>query len=337
MLLVPVAGVVRSPTYRRPRPGPSPSSRAVRLPLDLEDWLVVRRALQPITAKRTRERLAYAFAHGLDPRPFFPRVYDPDPTRAQLAADAYLARRIRGGATLFAYNNDVKALKHLAAWAQLELVLGLRREPETPPRALTHDQVLQLLDLWARNRSTPASRLRRALVTVEAVAGLRASELAKLDVEDLDEAGSRIHVRHPAKGGRIRWLPVPRWIWQPRRPVWAYLRQRRAPPRDPGALWTTANRAGPWRGVRRLNADYVRRIFHQAGQRLGFTVNATLLRHTVATALLRAGGPVNFVQMYLGHASIASTAVYTKFSQEEFEQAYRRWAPPEPYSRRRPR
>jgi len=150
--------------------------------------------------------------------------------------------------------------------------------------------------------------------------GIRVSELCGLDVDDLDEARNTVRVL--GKGGRERTVPVG---LPAVRAVAAWRRAGRSALARPGsgpALFLGA------RG-RRLDPRTARRVVHV---RLAAVAGVPEsgphgLRHAAATHLLEGGADLRSVQEILGHASLASTQIYTHVSVERLTTAYRQAHP----------
>ena len=150
--------------------------------------------------------------------------------------------------------------------------------------------------------------------------GIRVSELCGLDVDDLDEARNTVRVL--GKGGRERTVPVG---LPAVRAVAAWRRAGRSALARPGsgpALFLGA------RG-RRLDPRTARRVVHA---RLAAVAGVPEsgphgLRHAAATHLLEGGADLRSVQEILGHASLASTQIYTHVSVERLTTAYRQAHP----------
>ena len=98
----------------------------------------------------------------------------------------------------------------------------------------------------------------------------------------------------------------------------AYLSQCPYPPQPDGPLFFGA-RGG------RLSKTVVDRVTAQIRQSLGLPATATphALRHSFATHLLAAGGDLRTIQQLLGHASLATTQVYTGVDDAHLLQVYR--------------
>jgi integrase/recombinase XerC len=150
--------------------------------------------------------------------------------------------------------------------------------------------------------------------------GIRVSELCGLDVGDIDEG--RRTVRVLGKGGRERVVPVG---------VPAVGAVRRW--RDAGRPLLASERSGAalFVGARggRLDPRTARRVVHARIAAAGSVPDAGPhgLRHTAATHLLEGGADLRSVQEILGHASLASTQIYTHVSAERLLSAYRQAHP----------
>jgi integrase/recombinase XerC len=159
-----------------------------------------------------------------------------------------------------------------------------------------------------------------AIMEVLYATGIRVSELCGLDVDDLDEGRNTVRVL--GKGGRERTVPVG---LPAVRAVAAWKRAGRPSLARPGsgpALFLGA-RGG------RLDPRTARRVVHA---RLAAVTGVPDsgphgLRHAAATHLLEGGADLRSVQEILGHASLASTQIYTHVSVERLTAAYRQAHP----------
>ncbi len=204
---------------------------------------------------------------------------------------------------------------------------GRLRPPKTPqrlPKALTIEQVEALLDGAGPAPSADSGgsgeeslvRLRdRALLELLYATGARVSEIVQLDVDDLAH-GEVLRVR--GKGSKERIVPVGSYA---RAAIDAYLararpelsRRGRATPRlFLGARGAPLSRQSAWL------------IIQQAAERAGLTshVSPHTLRHSFATHLLQGGADVRVVQELLGHASVATTQIYTHVTVDALRDVY---------------
>jgi len=187
------------------------------------------------------------------------------------------------------------------------------------PRVLTAEDARQLLDdPPARVEGDTAEVRARDDAVLELLygSGLRVSELAGLDLGDVDVGRRTVTVW--GKGSKQRQVPVSppaaaavqRWV-EVGRPALT------GPDTPPAALFL--NRRG-----RRLTPRDARRIVeHRARQPL----HPHALRHSFATHLLDSGADLRVVQELLGHASLQTTQVYTHVSKERLLLVHERTHP----------
>lgn len=185
--------------------------------------------------------------------------------------------------------------------------------PRPLPHPLTVDEMQRLLD--APDVTTPAGQRDRAILELLYGSGLRVSELTGLDVDDLDLEGGFVRVL--GKGGKEREVPVGRFG---RDAVETYLVRARpvfATGRGRGALFLN-QRGG------RLTRQSCDRMVRAASQAAGIERHVSLhtLRHSFATHLLEGGADVRVVQELLGHASVATTQIYTLVTREHLREVY---------------
>jgi integrase/recombinase XerD len=187
------------------------------------------------------------------------------------------------------------------------------RLPRGLPHPLTVGEVAAVID--APPPGSPTGVRDRAILELLYGAGLRVSELTGLDVDDVDlEEGA---VRVLGKGSKERDVPIGRMA---RDAVGAYLRTSRpalASARSRGALFLNTRGGRLTRqSCARLLAEHAR----AAGVRR--TVTPHDLRHSFATHLLEGGADVRVVQELLGHASVATTQIYTLVTTEHLRATY---------------
>jgi len=286
------------------------------MPLEsLRRYLLVELGWSAATTKITLRRITSMMRRGLPLQQF-----------SRESGAYWLAERLTNGISPDAYNNDAKALNAILRWrhgAEAQ-TFRLKRRPKSHYKFLEPAQVEILLQY--RHHDAEIHRLRRALTLWALKSGMRTSEIAAMNIEDLDPKQSRFYVRQPAKRGPRRWLPIESWIWSERRALKAWLRHRPIPPDDPTALWTTtfSPQANRTTTARRLTGDNVRVAMNRVGQAAGIPLNPTITRHTRATELARAGWGILYIKTYLGHASVKSTEIYAAVTGEDVETMMRR-------------
>jgi integrase/recombinase XerC len=196
------------------------------------------------------------------------------------------------------------------------------RRPRHLPAVLRADQAARLLDLAAvrADDAEPVHLRDAAALELLYGSGIRVGELVALDVDDVDL--ERRTARVMGKGAKERVVPfgVPA-----ERAVLAWLRRGR--PRlvtgTSGAALLLGARGGRW-GSRQVR-DVVHRLLAELGE--GTDAAPHALRHSAATHLLDGGADLRSVQELLGHASLATTQIYTHVSVERLRRTYQRAHP----------
>ena len=189
--------------------------------------------------------------------------------------------------------------------------------PDRLPKALTIAQVESLLAATAGEE--PGELRDRALLELLYATGARVSEAVSLNVDDLvGEAGTTDLVRLFGKGSKQRIVPVGSYA---RAALDAYLVRSRP-------LLSVRGKATPalflgMRGARlsRQNAWLIIRAAAERAQ-LDVEVSPHSLRHSFATHLLQGGADVRVVQELLGHASVATTQIYTRVTADALRDMY---------------
>jgi integrase/recombinase XerC len=196
------------------------------------------------------------------------------------------------------------------------LLLASPRPHRTLPPVLGADEAVALMEADADpGELSPIARRDRLAVELLYASGIRVAELVGLDIDDIDR--SRRVMRVLGKGAKERTVPFGQ-------PALAALED-----------WLTHGRpelavagSGPalLLGARgkRIDQRTVREVVHR---RLGRVPGAPDLgphglRHTAATHLLEGGADLRAVQELLGHASLATTQIYTHVSVERLRQVY---------------
>jgi site-specific recombinase XerD len=173
------------------------------------------------------------------------------------------------------------------------------------PVILTRENVVALL--------TALTNLKhRALLTTAYATGARVSELAHLQVTDIDSERMVVRFRQ-GKGGKDREVPMPEELLELLREYWKAYRPR------------------PWlfpgqQADRPISKDAVEKACEKACRKARLTKHATphSLRHAFATHLLEAGESLRAVQEFLGHNSLRTTQRYTHVTPEAVHAVRRR-------------
>jgi len=235
--------------------------------------------------------------------------------RASTAATTTVARRLAAVRTLHRYL-ATEQVRPDDPTARLDGV----RVPSGIPKPLSEAQVTSLLDAVIGNG--PLERRDRALLELLYATGARISEVVGLSVGDIDFDQSL--VRLFGKGSKERIVPfgsaagaaLDDWFSPSGRAALVPDRWNR---RDDAEAVFLNQRGG------RLSRQGAWLVIHKYGDRAGIRdhLSPHVLRHSCATHLLDHGADLRIVQEMLGHASISTTQVYTRVSQERLWEVYR--------------
>lgn len=194
------------------------------------------------------------------------------------------------------------------------------RVPAGLPKPLTEAQVVSLLEAVVGDE--PLHRRDRAMLELLYATGARISEVVGLSIGDLD-LDARL-VRLLGKGDKERIVPfgssassaLEEWFSPAGR---ARLVPDRFRTRDDAEAVFLNSRGN------RLTRQAAWLVVKNHGRRAGITdaLSPHVLRHSCATHLLDHGADLRVVQEMLGHASVSTTQVYTKVSQERLFDVYR--------------
>jgi integrase/recombinase XerD len=185
--------------------------------------------------------------------------------------------------------------------------------PMRLPKAITIDEMAALLAATAGDE--PVRVRDRALLELLYATGTRVSEAVALDVDDV-QSGDLIRVL--GKGGKQRLVPLGSYA---RAALEDYLVRVRPgfAVRGPS---TPALFLGPRGG--RLSRQSAWLVIQDAAERAGLAkhVSPHTFRHSFATHLLQGGADVRVVQELLGHASVATTQLYTLVTADTLRDVY---------------
>lgn len=184
------------------------------------------------------------------------------------------------------------------------------------PKSLSQEQVIALLKASGPEpdeETTDLVRLRdRAILELMYSTGTRVSEVVGLDLDEVNDSGL---LRVRGKGSKERIVPIGSFA---SRSLDAYLVRARphlASLRGESALFL--NKRGG-----RLSRQSIWEIIQRSGDACGIAVSPHSLRHSFATHLIEGGADVRVVQELLGHASVATTQIYTLVTIDTLRQVY---------------
>lgn len=241
---------------------------------------------------------------------------------------AWIATLKADGAAAASLQRRVAAVRGLFGWAHAQGLVEadptLRlRSPKVPrrlPRDLSQDAAAQVMASAierAAERGDATSARDVAILEVLYGSGIRVGELCALDLKGIDWERSLLRVI--GKGNKERVVPLG---GKARAAVRSWLSRRDELASDAAALFVGA------RG-QRIDPRVVRRIVHDS---LAIVPGAPDLgphglRHAMATHLLEGGADLRSVQEMLGHASVATTQIYTHVTSERLRAAYKQAHP----------
>jgi len=252
----------------------------------------------------------------------------PLPKVDTLAVRSYLASLHRGKLAQRSLARHLSTLRSFFRWACREGYLekspakGLAtpRLPKSLPRAMTVPDTERLLD--AEDEGLIPER-ERALFELLYASGLRVSEAAGLDLEDVDFSARLVRVT--GKGDRERIVPFGETAadalqeYLPSRAALRHRAVRGGGGDEPGEPLFVNARGG--RLTTRSMARLLKRRLRAAG--LPEEISPHALRHTFATHLLQAGADLRAIQELLGHASLSTTQKYTHLDAARLREVYR--------------
>jgi len=238
---------------------------------------------------------------------------------------SWLAHQSENGAARATIARRAASARAFLRWATRTGVIGadpsLRlvapQRLKTLPGVLKRDEIVGLLDVAAvAADDEDALHLRdRAVLELLYASGIRVGELVGLDIDDID-FGSNV-VRVMGKGAKERTVP----FGGPAATAlqgWLQLGRGQVVTARSGPALFLGRRGG------RVDPRQVRSAVHQLLQHVPDApdVGPHGLRHTAATHLLEGGADLRAVQEILGHASLATTQIYTHVSVERLRHSY---------------
>ena len=235
---------------------------------------------------------------------------------------SWLARLRTAGAARATSARRAAAARTFTAWAHRDgrlatdvgAGLAVPRARRDLPQVLRADQAATLAEASDDNVDAVALRDRVVLELLYA-SGIRVSELCGLDVDDVDLRTSG------GPGARQGRPGAHRPHWSPRRAG-----RPRVARRPAGRPWPGPRAGRPCCSAPRAGGSTPRR--RARSSRPGPTavglphLSPHALRHSAATHMLEGGADLRSVQELLGHASLASTQIYTHVSRERLRRSY---------------
>ena len=208
----------------------------------------------------------------------------------------------------------IKALKHYYKFKKINVPLNLTvpKRPRKMPSYLSEREASRLVSESSGNSRT------HLVVSLLAHTGMRVSELCNLKINDIDLDENVITIRS-GKGDKDRIVIIPDYC---RDIIGKYLPERYKMRADNDFL--LVSRKGT-----RFDSSTIQRMVRELARTAGITKKVTphVLRHTFATAILRNGGDIRFIQQLLGHSSVATTQIYTHVDDSALKEMYQKHRP----------
>jgi integrase/recombinase XerD len=230
-------------------------------------------------------------------------------------APASIARHIVSLKVFFRYL-QLEGVLH----ENLAELLGSQKLWERVPKVLTVEQIDRMFS--APTKHDPWWRRDRALLELLYATGCRASELSRLRLCDmhLDEGFCLCR----GKGDKERLTPLNARAVAAFREYIAHERPKLAARSRGGAEWALLSYRG-----RRLRRERIWELLKRYARRIGAPpeISPHTLRHSFATHLLAGGADLRQVQEMLGHASIATTQLYTHVDLTRLKAVHKKFHP----------
>jgi len=172
------------------------------------------------------------------------------------------------------------------------------------PTVLSQDEVARLID-------SAQSLMHRAMLMTLYGTGVRRAELCQLKVADVDSKRMVIRVRD-GKGGRDRDVLLSDKLLETLREYWRWMKPK---------TYLFPGTVKNWRADVPITTKVVWTAVNEARKRAGIEKRITphTLRHSFATHMLEAGADLRTIQVLLGHAELADTAVYLHLSRRHLQ------------------
>ncbi len=250
--------------------------------IEFLDHLAKLKGYSDLTLKTYDEALKEAFSHiEIEQNENSTRV-DLMPYRLHIAQNSpkTISKKLSAVRSFVSYLNDNGFLVTLSSDDSIKV-------PKTLPKPISHKHIEEAL----QNGDFEA----RFIITMIYTLGLRISELANIRLEDISEEWIRIK----GKGNKQRDVPI---LEQTHRLIERFLEKK-----QPKYYLFEKN-------GEKLSQNSLRYIINKTFAKIGLKVTPHQLRHSFATSLLNGGAAIADVSELMGHASMATTQIYTKLA-----------------------
>jgi integrase/recombinase XerC len=236
---------------------------------------------------------------------------------------SWLARQGSTGAARATIARRAAAARNFTSWAQRNgltttnagAMLVASSGRRALPAVLDADQAAAVMLAATCDDDDPISLRDKAMLELLYATGIRVAELCGMNIADLDDGRRTIRVL--GKGNKERTVPYGTPAGHALDDWLAVGRPLLAGP-DSGAALFLGRRGS------RVDQRIVRSVVHRAVARVPGTPNISPhgLRHSAATHLVERGADLRSVQELLGHATLATTQIYTHVSVERLRKSY---------------
>ncbi len=250
-----------------------------------------------------------------------PGEQPPDVARIDLLLlREYLAAQYDRGLQAVSIRRRIAAIRGLFRYLNKEGMLAvnparLLRTPKIPsklPQVITAEQANRIIEgSLDVQPERPHPKRDRAILELLYGCGVRVSELAGLDLQDLDMSERWLRVR--GKGRKERQVPIP---GKSAESLLAWLKERAGNPQETAVFLNHQSGRLSDRSIRKIVKFYASWI---AGDD---SVHPHSFRHAFATHLLQDGADLRAIQELLGHARLSTTQKYTQVSLTDLMAVY---------------
>jgi site-specific recombinase XerD len=229
-----------------------------------------------------------------------------------LALVKHLLSLSTNDSTLSSITSCIRTFLRFLRWSDLNSQDLARFVPRTPCWRLAHlpprllwEDVRRVID--AIDVTKPSGVRDRALLLLLATTGLRNKELRSLELQDIHWRAAEVLVRR-TKARRDRVVPL---LQEAGEALADYILRVRPKIESRRVFLCNVPPVGPFKSSSPISR-IVRSRLERGGIELARIAGAHLVRHSLATQLVRQHRPINEIADLLGHRSIDTTAIYVK-------------------------
>lgn len=256
-------------------------------------------------------------AYGRDLKNFAPKTPSASKTRVE-HVQTYLRNLAKNGVSPRTQARHFTSLRVFFKFLEEEghisqnptLNIKSPKIPASLPKALSGEDVQKIFNVLDDKK--PQEHMLKTMLLLLYATGMRVGEMTSLKVGDATTAAEEGFLQITGKGGKTRLVPVGQNMADR---LENYISTQRPQLNTNGGVFLFP---AP-RKNKSVTREYVYRKLHNAGVQAGVNVSPHTLRHTFATHLLENGADLPAVQAMLGHASLATTQIYTKIADNHLQ------------------